>query len=292
MSSVLYGAAPWWSGIKHRFVTLNHLSNFVRHGGYTLHFLWGVSEGVGYCRFEELFSPLPGIGVINLAEFELKELERIYRSSRTIPLGKQNFAVYRPGDPLEDAMFVFDLWGDFAETTALQQLVPENLRSPEHLRANPSPELKRKADEFIRTHALANRIGIRVRVTENPKDGRKLCRSQQELDRTIKSLVRIPWYVPVFVVTDSEFVLQMLSSHFHDVRFLPKKYTEPDTGGNYVDRRDRASMRTYVMEVACLTACKKIVNIGGFINEESVYARIVEPPWEPSLSGLRSPSVV
>jgi hypothetical protein len=288
MSHVVYGAAPWWSGIRHRFVTLNQLTNFARHRGYTLHFLWGVSEAVGYCRFEELFSPLPGIGIINLSEFEIKELERIYRRSRTIPLGNQTFAVYRPGDLPEERMFVFDLWGDFEETTALLQLVPADLRLPEHLRAHPSSALKKEADGFIHLNNLSTRVGIRIRVTENPNDGRSLCRRQQELDRTIKSIIGMPWYVPVFVVTDSEYVLQMLTSHFHNIRFLAKKYTERDIGGNYVDRRDRAAMRTYVVEVACLTACRKIVNFGGFINEESVYAKIVEPPWEPSLFGLRS----
>lgn len=291
MSPIIYGAAPWWSGIKHRFVSLNHLANFARYWGYRLHFLWGASEGVGYCRFEELFSPLPGIKVIDLSEFELKELERIYRSSRTIHLGRQPFALYRAGDLLEDSMFAFDLWGDFEETTALEQMVPASSRLPEHLRAHPSRELQAQADAFIRMHDLASRVGIRVRVTENPKDGRTLSRNQQELDRAVKAIIRIPWYVPVFVVTDSEYVLHMLTSHFHDVRFLAKQFAEPDTGGNYVDRRDRAAMRIFVMEVACLTACLKIVNFGGFINEESVFSKIVEPPWDRSLLGLRSASL-
>jgi hypothetical protein len=286
MARILYAAAPWWSGVKHRFVTLNHICSFTRYSGHRAHFVWGVSEGVGYCRFEELFAPVPGIRIINVSEAELKEIERLYRCSNSLRFRGHTLAVYRPGRALQDRIFAFDLWGDFAETTALHARVPPSFQPNEALRATPSREIQRKAATYIRQHELPKRVGIRIRVTENPNDGRKPRRIQHELDQTLRSVIRIPWYVRVFVVTDSEYVQLMLLSHFCDARVLPKRFANRETGGGYVNRRDPAAMRGFVMEVACLAACRLIVNIGGFINEEFLGAKIIQPPWQRGVFGL------
>jgi hypothetical protein len=47
-------------------------------------------------------------------------------------------------------------------------------------------------------------------------------------------------------------------------------------------------MRTFMTEIQCLASCGKIVNIGGFMNEESVYSKVIEPPYDRAI--LRSPS--
>jgi hypothetical protein len=185
-------------------------------------------------------------------------------------------------------VFVFDLWGDFAETTSLYHQVPFSHRTIDPIGARPSAELQLQASAFSQKHRLPNRIGIRVRVTENPADGRTLCRVQRELDTAIKSIIRLPWYSPVFLVTDSEYVQQMLSSHFPDARYFPKTFSDIEKGNTYVNRKDSSAMRTYVLEIACLTSCRRIVNYGGFINEESVSDKIIEPTCHPSLFGLRS----
>jgi hypothetical protein len=188
-------------------------------------------------------------------------------------------------------MFVFDLWGDFAETKSLCEQVPVSFKA-EPVQARAADELELKASVFSRKYQLANRIGIRVRVTENPADGRILCRTQRELDKAIKSIIRLPWYVPVFIVTDSEYVQQMLSSHFTDSKYFLKNFADTEKGTTYVNRKDSSAMRTYMMEIACLMSCRKIVNYGGFINEESVAEKIIEPTCHPSMLGFRLTNVV
>ena len=281
----LVATAPWWSGIKHRFRTLNQALAFARWKDYQLTSVWGVSEAVAYCRYEDLLEKLPEIRIVNVSELELKEIEAAYRSSKAICSQKNCISTYKPGDSVSDQMFVFDLWGDFAETMSLYSQVPGSAKV-KPIQAKAAAELELKASVFYRKHKLPKRVGIRVRVTENPADGRILCRAQRELDKAIKSIIRIPWYVPVFIVTDSEYIQQMLSSHFADSTYLPKKFSQIDKCATYVNRKDPSAMRTYMMEIACLTSCRNIVNYGGFINEESVTDKIIEPTCHPSRFGL------
>jgi len=283
MPRVVYFAAPGWAGIKHRFVTLNHIQTFASHFGYRAHFLWGISGGVGYCRFEELLTTVPGVQVINVPEQELADLEQAYRRSKSVRFRNQSFSVYRKGTALSDRMLAYDLSWDLGASTALQKLVPSRFHPALPVYANPSAEIRRKASAYIRQHALMRRVGIRVRVTESPDDGRTLHRIQKELDDTVKSIIRMPWFVGVFVVTDSEYIQQMLASHFHDTRFLPKRFPSREVGGGYIDRNDPDAMRKFLTEVACLAACWKIVNIGGFVNEQLLGAKIIQPPYERSL---------
>jgi hypothetical protein len=225
--------------------------------------------------------------VINVSERELKEIEAAYRRAKTINFRNNRLSTHTPGDRASDHMFVFDLWGDFAETTSLYQQVPASLRAADPIQAKASAQLQLQASTFSQKYKLANRIGIRVRVTENPADGRTLCRVQCELDKAIKSIIRLPWYIPVFIVTDSEYVQQMLSSHFPDSKYFPKTFADIEKGSSYVNRKDSSAMRTYMMEIACLTSCRNILNYGGFINDELVSGKIIEPTCHPSLLGLR-----
>ena len=154
--------------------------------------------------------------------------------------------------------------------------------------AKPSAEIQRRADALVKKHRLQDRIGIRVRVTENPADGRDLCRVQHKLDAALTSIIRLPWYVPIFIVTDSDYVERMLASHFADAQALPKRFPSIEHSGRFIDRRDPSAMRTYVTEIACLTACRHIINFGGFINQESVADKMIQPTCNRNLFGLRA----
>lgn len=279
MPDVIYCTAPWWSGIWHRFMVLRPAKVFANHFGYRIHFLWGISSGVSYYRFEELLSPVPGIHVINVSEQELIDLEKDSSTAKILRYRGQPLSVFRGGHCPNERMFAFD---QFA-TQALEQMVPSHLRQVEHLCATPSAEIQQQAGDYIRAHRLHRRVGIRVRVTESPVERRKPHRLQRELDEAVRSIICLPWHAKVFVVTDSEYIQQMLASHFYDTKCLPKRFDYRDVGGQYVHRHDRAAMITFLKEVTCLMACCKIINLGGFLNESSVRAKIVEPPYSRAL---------
>jgi len=284
MPRVLYAAAPWWAGTWHRFRVMNHVKAFADSAGYRVYFLWGVSSAVAYCRFEDLLSPVPGVQVVNVSEQELLEVERATAKSKSIRFGNQGLAVYHRGGALSDSMFAFDI----AAGEALEHLARCKSRLAKPIYAIPAPEIRRQASAHIRNLDLSRRVGIRVRVTECNIDGRKPRRRRRELDDTVRSIIRMPWHVRVFVVTDSEYIQQMLASHFHDTRFLAKRFDERDIGGWYVGRQDRDSMVTFLTEVACLTSCRKIVNVGGFLNQESVRAKIIEIPSRSAVAPVQS----
>src|SRR5260370_7564760 len=124
MSREIYFAAPWWAGIRHRFMTLNHVRTFANYWAYRAHFLWGVSGGVSYCRFEELLAPVPGVRTINLSEHEIVELERDYRRSEKVRFRGQAVPVYRPGSVLSNKMLAFDLSCDLTPTNPFTKLSP------------------------------------------------------------------------------------------------------------------------------------------------------------------------
>ena len=290
MTRVLYAAAPNWAGVRHRFRSLSQAWTFAKHFGYRLHFLWGVSEGVAYCRFEELLASIPGIYVENVSERELIALEHKCRVSRTLFFGGHSLAVYRPFQPLGNRLIAFDLWGDLAATTALHRLTPLKSRPTLPILARLSSRLRMTSNAFIRRHNLPFRIGVRVRVTENLLDERKPRRIRRELNETIRAIIRMPWYFRIFVATDSEYVQQMLASHFPDARFIPKAFSDSTGTGRYVHRHNSHDMRAFMSEVACLSACAKVINIGGFVNDEFVTDRLIYEPFDQS--ALRAQRVI
>jgi hypothetical protein len=109
-------------------------------------------------------------------------------------------------------------------------------------------------------------------------DTRRPRRILRELDRAITSVTALPWYLRVFVVTDAEYVQDMLASHFHDANFIRKSFGDPERTGRYVSRTDRGAMRTYLSEVLCLSACKLVLDVGGFLNDDEMAAPILTPP--------------
>jgi hypothetical protein len=146
--------------------------------------------------------------------------------------------------------------------------------------AKPAAAIQGQANAWIRAHRIAHRLGIRVRVEESRSRNRKPHRVKRELDQVVRSLIRIPWYAPVFVATDSEYIQQMLASHFVDTSFLPKKFDLQEPTGRYVHRQDKEAMVTFLREICCLCACPRIINIGGFLNEAQVSNKVMEEPYE------------
>jgi hypothetical protein len=221
--------------------------------------------------------------VINVEEREVNELERASKLSSHIRIQGERVAVYRRGGPISHKMLAFDL----AASEALEDIVPVEKRPAAKVAAEPSVAIGRSASVFTRKHDLSRRVGIRVRVTECPADGRKPRRLKADLDQTVKSIIRLPWYTRVFVVTDSEYVQQMLASHFLDTTFLPKRFGDRGACGRYVHRHDPLDMRSFVTEIACLAGCWKIVNIGGVINQDTLCKKMIAPPFERWLGDHR-----
>jgi hypothetical protein len=251
---------------------LSAARHFADAHGYSVLMLWGVSSGVCFCRFGELLAPIPGVRVLNVRSEQLGDVERCARSGKDVTIGQTTVRLYRPGQPIRGDFFSWDL----RDAWALAKLVPGRLR---HLVAPPSPQIKNQADAYARRHGLAHRLGIRVRVEEFPYRDRKPHRLRRELDQVVKSIVRIPWYAKVFVATDSEYMQQMLASHFGDARFLTKKFDLQHPTGRYVHRLDKHAMFTFIQEVECLRQCSRIINIGGFLNDQAVAQRIMGEPY-------------
>jgi hypothetical protein len=266
-------AATPSSGVRHRFAMLSSVKCFADHFGYSVCMLWGVTPGVAFCRFEELFSPVPGIGVVNIPAAQLTLIAERARNSRDVAIADHRYSVFHAGEPLHDRLFSWNL----DASGALARLAAPNWRQ---IAAVPARPIRDHTNAYARRYGIENRIGIRVRVEEGRTQRRKPRRVIRELNETIKSIARIPWHAKVFVATDSEYVQTMLASHFRDVQYLPKKFDLKEPTGRYVHRQDKLAMVIFLKEVDCLCRCKRIVNIGGFLNERSVQHRIIEAPYD------------
>ncbi len=266
------------SGVKHRFALLHQVKNFGRLHGCDVHFLWGVSKGVAHCRWEELFGPLDGIRVSNISESEVGRLDRASQSQDTIEYDGERLDVVRDGRPLTERMFAFNL----PASGYLERFVPNHARPKMRLLATPSYFIRAEVESLLFEHQLTERIGIRVRVTEAPRDKRRPHRIQEELDECLAPLLRLPATLPIFIVTDSEFIQQQLAAHFADAVFLPKEFDLTENGSRYVSRSDKPAMCTFLKEAFCLCECRRVINIGGFLNDQA--ARIWKPPYHEALT--------
>ncbi|WP_426608808.1 hypothetical protein [Bradyrhizobium sp. McL0616] len=244
--------------------------------GLSLWLMWGVTRGVGYCRFEELFAAVPGLRVFNVSEDLVDHVAELVRRRSKVTLDDlrpvlPHFKEFAPG-----SLFSWDLrdTGDLARRVA---------RNWAQLYFAPAASLRRQSADYVRRHGLTSRLGIRVRVTEVSQDKRRPHREPAELEETVKSLIAIPWHVPVFVVTDSEFVQQMMASHFANARSIFKAFETNAEGGRFVKRMDRSAMMTFVKEVDCLCHCGLIASIGGFLNQNHVKHKILAGTGAPTV---------
>jgi hypothetical protein len=262
------------SGVRHRFVALSALKHFADHNGYSACMLWGVTRGVAYCRFEELFAPLPGVRIVNISDEALAGVAECAYKKRVITFGSQPLPLFRPDQrwKLPDRFFSWDLAGAFA-------LAREVGRPPKHLVAPASLPIQERVNAYVRRHGLESRLGIRVRVEEYRERNRKPHRIQRELDEVLASIIRLPWHARVFIATDSHYIQTMLASHFNDARYIEKEFDLREKTGKYVHRQDKRAMFTFLEEIDCLCRCRKIINIGGFLNERSVQGKIISEPY-------------
>ena len=267
------------SGVRHRFMVLSALKHFADHNGYSMCMLWGVTRGVAFCRFEELFAPLPGVRIVNISDEALAEVAQCAYKKQAITFGSQPLPLFpadQPGWKRPDRFFSWDLTGAFA-------LAREVSGPLKHLVAPANRSIRERVEAYVRRHGVESRIGIRVRVEEYSERNRKPHRIQRELDEVLASIIRLPWHSRVFIATDSQYIQTMLASHFNDARYIAKQFDLRQKTGNYVHRQDKEAMFTFLEEVDCLCRCRKIINIGGFLNERSVQRKIISEPYTDAI---------
>jgi hypothetical protein len=251
---------------------LSNVKHFADLNGYDTKLLWGMTSGVSFCRFEELFAPIPGISVTNLLPHQLWELVQSTRSNSRLKLGKKHYEIFRPGLKPKTDFFCWDI----RDSIALKLLSPPPALL---ITVKPSPPLRREVAGFVYKNRLTERLGIRIRVEENTARSRKPRRIARELDAVVKSIARVPWYVRVFVASDSEYMQQMVASHFPDTVYWPKEFDLQEKTGRYVHRQDKNAMRTFVKEVECLCHCRRIINVAGFLNDHAVRNKTISEPY-------------
>jgi hypothetical protein len=280
MARVLYCVPAWWSGVWHRFMLLDQIRSFTDHFGYDLKFLWGASDGVAFCKFEDLFSPIRGIKVTNVSDEVVRNLERITATGTALSFDGRPLRVFRSGAALSEHMLLYD---NPQAAESLEKMVPPERRAAKALRATAAPAIQAQINRFVKHHNIPARLGIRVRVTECLLERRKPHRVHRELNDAVRSIIHFPWHTKVFIVTDSEYVQQVLASHFYDSVFFQKRFDLRECGSRYVHRHDREAMFTFLKEVMCLCTCRKIINVGGFFNQQSVDEKIVWAYYNASL---------
>jgi hypothetical protein len=273
MAKLIVCAAKAYAGVKHRYVMLRQVRAFALRFGYGVRFLWGVTRGVSDCRHEELFAPIPGVDIRNISAGELAALQYFCQKDGGFTYKGEPLYVLRDVERPVERFFSWDL----VDAETLSRRVP---RPYPPLHARPCHSLQSEIDAYVRANGIRERLGIRVRVTESFTQRGKLHRVQSEIDHVLYALYRIPWYVKVFIATDSEYVQKTLLAHFRDAKFLPKRFDLAEATGRYVHRADKTAMKTFLKEVGCLCACRKIINVGGFLNEGLVQSKLLKEPYE------------
>ena len=263
------------SGVRHRYRNLQQIKGFADSMGYSVRLLWGVTSGVSFCRHEELFDAIPSVEIENISH---RELIAIGHRSNEISMNHagETLRVLQPAEPPVDRFFAWDC----PTAEALGKRVPGAIPP---VVARLCPALQSQVDSYVAANSIEERLGIRVRVTEQASDWRRPRRLRDELNETLESLRQIPRHYPVFLATDSEYIQQALLSHFADARILPKNFDLKEETGGYVHRQDKDAMFTFLKEVGCLSACRQIISIGGFLNDRTLGRKIIREPYEKTL---------
>lgn len=263
----LYCISHASGGLKHRMIMLSRVMHYAAHAGRDVCLLWGCTEAVAKCRFDELLARIRGVRVINLSAAENRALVSCAGHEQGVAIEERVVAVF---DPARELPVGPVLCVDLKQAGALASRITA---TPEALASEIAPVLLGQAMDFCARHVMGERVGIRVRVLESPIPGRKPWRVQAELDDVLAWLIRLPWQTPVFVATDSEYVQQVLACHFASICWLPKCFRETTRTGNYVSRTDADAMKTFMMEVHCLQQVRQVVNVNGFLNDHLVRER-------------------
>ena len=272
MDRLILCAATIYSGVRHRYLMLRQVKAYADRYGYKVRMLWGITGAVANHRHEELFAPIPGVEVRNISRNHLKTIRDFCERDGGFNYEGEPFRMRGIGQGQGERFFSWDLAG----SGDLALLVP---RPFPPLSARPSGRLQADIDAYIQTNRIHERLGIRVRAMELPNQKNRTHRIKSELDGVLHSLYRIPWYVPVFIVTDSEYIQHTLASHFVDSVFFPKNFDDVESSGRYVNRDDKDAMKTFVKEIGVLCACKKIISYGGFLNDCAVQSKILREPY-------------
>jgi len=272
MQKTVICAAVQSSGVRHRLGMLSYVKHFADTHKYKVCMLWGVTSGVSYCRFEELFSPIPGVTVSNIDPHQLEEIRDRALLNKPVKIGTNHYEVFQAGKPPNGNIFCWDL----SHSCSLAHCVAGQRKL---IAVSPVAHLRDQTASFVRRNQVGRRLGIRVRVEENIHRDRKPHRVSSELNSVIRSIARIPWYVRVFIATDSEYIQQMVASHFADAVYLPKEFDRQEQSGRYVHRQDKNAMFTFLKEVECLCNCEKIINIGGFLNDHTIQEKMIKEPY-------------
>lgn len=272
MAKLVVCAATTYAGVRHRYLMLRQVKAFANRHGYVVQMLWGVTGAVSNYRHEELFAPVPGVEIRNISKEELRAVRICCERDGGFIYRGEPLRMVRAGETPGERFFSWDLAG----SSALANHVP---RPFPQLLAKPCGALQTQVEGYIEANGIRNRLGIRVRAMELPNQKDRIHRIKSELDGVLSSLYRIPWYVPVFIATDSEYIQKTLVAHFADIRFLSKEFSHEEPTGRYVHRDDRNAMKIFLKEVECLCACKMIINFGGFLNDSAVQSKIIKEPY-------------
>jgi len=272
MAKLILCAATAYAGVRHRYLMLRQVKAYADRHGYAVRMLWGVTGAVSNYRHEDLFAPVPGVEIRNISKEELRAIKIFCERDGGFTYKGEPFRMLRPGQKPGERFFSWDLAG----SGLLAKHVP---RPFPQLLARPCSTIQKELEGYIKANRFQNRLGIRVRAIEVPNQKNRIHRIKSELDGVLSSLYRIPWHVPVFIATDSEYVQKTLVAHFADARFLPKEFSQEEPTGRYVHRDDRKAMKTFIREVGCLCACKMVISFGGFLNDSSVQSKIIKEPY-------------
>jgi len=152
-----------------------------------------------------------------------KKSKPTYRRSKTLRFRDEQLSVYRPGSQLVIKLSHSTCGAIVAETTALYGAGTISAPRTEPIKATPSAELQRHADGFISKTWPGEKIGFGCASLKNPADGRNLRESSANWIPPLSRSSSCLGTLRVFNVTDSEYMQQMLASHFPDSKVLPKK---------------------------------------------------------------------
>jgi hypothetical protein len=273
MARLILCTATIHAGVRHRYVMLRQVKAYADRYGYKVRMLWGITGAVSNYRHEELFAPVPGVEIRNISREQDKAIKDYCERDGGFTYEGEPFRILRANQGQGERFFSWDLEG----SGNLALLVPRPF--PELL-AMPCAPLRAEMSAYIKANRIHERLGIRIRAMELPNQKNRIHRIKSELDGVLHSLYRIPWYVSVFIVTDSEYVQQTLASHFVDAVFFRKRFDEIEPSGRYVHRDDRDAMKTFIKEIGCLCACKRVISYGGFLNDSSIQSKILREPYD------------